>query len=66
MFSSSLPELQTAPALIYNLYCLAKNPEVQEELYQEIQQTLPESGDFNQEILGKLPYLKACVKETFR
>uniref|UniRef100_A0A915LD78 Class II aldolase/adducin N-terminal domain-containing protein n=1 Tax=Romanomermis culicivorax TaxID=13658 RepID=A0A915LD78_ROMCU len=55
----------TAPALIYNLYCLAENPDVQNELNREIIQNV-DREKLSVEILQKMPYLKACVKECFR
>jgi cytochrome P450 len=48
------------------LYNLAKNPDVQEKLYKEIKQVLPNNEPITPEILSKLPYIKAVVKETFR
>ncbi|CAB3404313.1 unnamed protein product [Caenorhabditis bovis] len=53
MFSDGLST--TAPMLIYNLFNLAKNPEIQKELREEIR-----SGN------SKSPFLRACIKETFR
>ncbi|XP_013393784.1 cytochrome P450 10-like [Lingula anatina] len=51
---------------IFALYCLACNPLVQEKLYQELSDVLPGSEEIGAETLQQLPYLKACVKETFR
>lgn len=59
--------LSTVPSsLQYNIYCLAKNPKVQQRLYDEIKQNIPEHGPIKVEDLNKLSYLKAVVKETFR
>ncbi|XP_069693132.1 probable cytochrome P450 CYP44 isoform X2 [Periplaneta americana] len=56
----------TVPALLYNLYCLATNPEVQEKAYQEIQDNLKREDVITYSTIQKLSYLKAVVKETFR
>ncbi|XP_064605304.1 probable cytochrome P450 CYP44 [Liolophura sinensis] len=60
------PQSTTSPMLLFNMYCLAKNPEVQDKLSREIEQTFPGDEPVTVEKLGKMPYLKACVKETFR
>jgi len=57
---------QTVPALLYNLYCLATNPEVQEKAYQEVNIYLKRGEPITHAIINKLSYLKAVVKETFR
>lgn len=56
----------TVPALLYNLYCLATNPEVQDKAYDEIELVLKETDTITADVLNKLPYIKAIVKETFR
>ncbi|XP_077982434.1 cytochrome P450 10-like [Glandiceps talaboti] len=56
----------TSHTIVFNLYLLATNPEVQDKLYEEINSSLPEDNSINAEILQKLPYLKACIKETHR
>lgn len=58
--------LQTAPALIYNLYCLGANEFAQEKLYDEIKANVIGRGALTSDILQNMPYLKACVKEAFR
>lgn len=46
---------------------LAKNPEKQEKLRQEVLQILPQkNSEFNENSLKKLPYLRACIKEALR
>ena len=48
-------------------YCLAKNPEVQEKLIQEVDQVVEASdGKIDQESIREMPYLEACIKETLR
>uniref|UniRef100_A0A0B7AB98 Cytochrome P450 n=1 Tax=Arion vulgaris TaxID=1028688 RepID=A0A0B7AB98_9EUPU len=57
----------TSTATTWCLYNLAKHPDVQEKLYQEIQQAkLENNGTISPEQLSKLPYVKAVVKETLR
>lgn len=56
----------TSNTMQWILYMMAKNPDKQDKLHQEImsvlkQNELPTSG-----ILGNMPYLKACIKETLR
>ncbi|GFU14824.1 cytochrome P450 CYP12A2 [Nephila pilipes] len=49
------------------LYHLAKNPEKQDLLYQEINRMLPSKDrKMTPTIYNELRYLKACVKETLR
>lgn len=57
---------QTVPALLYNLYCLATNPEIQEEAYREIHRYLERDEPITYTTINKLSYLKAVMKETFR
>ncbi|XP_023703476.1 probable cytochrome P450 CYP44 isoform X3 [Cryptotermes secundus] len=56
----------TVPALLYNLYCLATNPEIQEEAYREIHRYLERDEPITYTTINKLSYLKAVMKETFR
>uniref|UniRef100_A0A1A9V037 Cytochrome P450 n=1 Tax=Glossina austeni TaxID=7395 RepID=A0A1A9V037_GLOAU len=49
------------------LLCLAKNPEKQNKLRQEVMQILPEKdSEFEESALQNLPYLRACIKESQR
>ena len=58
-------ELQTASALAFLLYLLAKNESAQGRLVAEVDDVVggrtPSSED-----LQRMPFLKACVKETLR
>lgn len=45
---------------------LAKNPDKQSKLYQEIVSVLKQNELPTSSTLGNMPYLKACVKETLR
>jgi len=66
MFNDGLSK--TAPAFMSGLWLLARWPEQQQKLYQEILAALPdgESQDITPEVLNKLPYVKAVMKETLR
>ena len=57
--------IQTAYQSTYLLFELAKNPEVQERLYQEIQSVVRERPPTAQD-LEAMPYLRGCIKECFR
>ena len=48
------------------LHCMAKNPEAQEKLYEEIQSVLGDRTQPTPEDLTKMPYLKGCMMESFR
>lgn len=48
------------------MYHLARNPEIQEKIYQEVYHILGEDGDVTSGSLAKLSYLKACYKESAR
>ncbi|XP_073228382.1 1,25-dihydroxyvitamin D(3) 24-hydroxylase, mitochondrial-like [Porites lutea] len=56
----------TSSATLWWLYNLARFPEVQENLYQEIQSVLGKDDDVLPSHLAKLRYLKACLKESMR
>src|SRR5690606_34922847 len=49
----------TASTLSYTLFELAKNPDIQERLYQEIQAAKKEDPELSNNTLAKLPYLDA-------
>ncbi|NP_001295932.1 cytochrome P450 CYP12A2 [Musca domestica] len=49
------------------LLCLAKNPEKQKKLREEIMQLLPQKdSEFNEAVFKNMPYLRACIKESLR
>ncbi|KAK3802226.1 hypothetical protein RRG08_004516 [Elysia crispata] len=56
----------TATNLQSFFFELASNPEKQEKLYEEIVAVVGEEGPVTREKLRKMPYVKACLKETFR
>jgi len=64
MFTDGLST--TTPTLLFNLYCLAAWPEVQEKVFKEVQTHLPPETPATPEALNKMPYIKAFVRETFR
>ncbi len=57
---------QTAHALSFALYNLARNREKQEKLATELDHVLPPGHPVTSEAIDQLVYLKACVKESFR
>ncbi|XP_014260065.1 probable cytochrome P450 CYP44 [Cimex lectularius] len=64
LFTDSLTT--TVPALIYNMYCLALNPDKQEKAYKEISRLIKPGEPITNEIINELSYIKAVIKETFR
>ncbi|XP_064401044.1 1,25-dihydroxyvitamin D(3) 24-hydroxylase, mitochondrial-like [Halichondria panicea] len=55
----------TANQSTFLLFELARNPEVQERLHQEIQSVVGERPPTAQD-LEAMPYLRGCIKESFR
>jgi hypothetical protein len=59
--------LQTSFSVANALYYLAKNPDKQQKLFEEIQQYVPDKDQpVTSNILNELRYLKACIKESMR
>ncbi|XP_054258322.1 probable cytochrome P450 6a13 [Macrosteles quadrilineatus] len=56
----------TSSVASFALYELAMNPEIQENLYQEIKTSASNSTDIDFETLQNLPYLDKVLKETLR
>ncbi|GBP13823.1 Probable cytochrome P450 49a1 [Eumeta japonica] len=56
----------TAAAAASTMYMLAKNERAQRRLQTELDQNLPTDGTMNSKVLDKIPYLKACIKESLR
>ncbi|KAH8250038.1 hypothetical protein KR026_004189 [Drosophila bipectinata] len=49
------------------MLCLAKNPEKQEKLREEVMKILPEKdSEFTEASMKNMPYLRACIKESQR
>jgi len=65
---TSLPVLlQTAFSVACALYNLAKNPDKQQILFEEIQRYVPDKDQpVTSGILNEMKYLKACIKESMR
>ncbi|XP_070617442.1 cytochrome P450 3A24-like isoform X2 [Erythrolamprus reginae] len=53
-------------SLSFISYCLATNPDVQEKLYQEINDTFPNQAPPTYDALHQMEYLDMVVNETFR
>ncbi|GMT07793.1 hypothetical protein PENTCL1PPCAC_29967, partial [Pristionchus entomophagus] len=64
LFSDGLST--TAPTLIYTLFVLATNPDCQEKLRDELRSVNPTRSEWTPELLARVPYLRACLKESFR
>ena len=58
--------LQTCPSVIGQIYCIAKNKDKQELLREEVDKYVPKNGNITADMIAKMTYLKACVKEGFR
>lgn len=51
---------------MFVLYCLATNPHAQQRLHQEVTSLGSLETPFTVDVLSKMTYLKACIKETLR
>lgn len=56
----------TAAAAASTMYLLANNKRVQRKLQKELDKNVPQGKILNCKDLDKLPYLKACIKESLR
>jgi len=56
----------TSNTMQWFLYMMSKNQDKQEKLYQEIASLLEKDELPSSKTLAKMPYLKACFKETLR
>lgn len=53
-------------ALNFVCYHLARNPKIQQKLYEEIIGVMDTNNEITIERLSRMPFLKACIKESFR
>jgi hypothetical protein len=65
-FNKEMIILQVGNTLVFVLYLIAKNPRVQERLYEEILQLAPGRCPLTAETLRQATYLQACLMEAFR
>ena len=65
LFTCYLP-IQTANTAAFALYHLSKYPEVQEEARKEVLSVVGRDGYIDDAALQKMPFIKACFKETTR
>ncbi|XP_032242138.1 1,25-dihydroxyvitamin D(3) 24-hydroxylase, mitochondrial [Nematostella vectensis] len=56
----------TATTLQWLLYNIARHPEVQERLHDEITFVTDGCGSLSAKSLGRIPYTRACLKESMR
>ncbi|XP_055920745.1 probable cytochrome P450 49a1 [Eupeodes corollae] len=57
----------TSVAASSTIYQLSKNPDKQELLFEELKSIFPNrEAEINQNVLERMPYLRACIKETLR
>ncbi|XP_028667754.2 1,25-dihydroxyvitamin D(3) 24-hydroxylase, mitochondrial [Erpetoichthys calabaricus] len=56
----------TANSFLWVILNMARNPNVQEKLYKEIQNVLPVKQVPSADDIRRMPYLKACLKESMR
>ncbi|XP_067047710.1 cytochrome P450 27C1-like isoform X2 [Acropora muricata] len=56
----------TATTLLWMMYHLGSYPDVQDQLYQEFERVVGKDGSITSNNIGKLSFLKACLKESMR
>ncbi|XP_011185299.2 probable cytochrome P450 12e1, mitochondrial [Zeugodacus cucurbitae] len=57
----------TSSTLVGILFCIAKNPDKQQKLFEELKNILPNKDSrLTTENMQNLPYLRACIKEGMR
>lgn len=58
--------LQTSNTILWILYSLARNPNVQKQLHEEVSSGLKPGERATLENLQKMPLLRGCIKESLR
>ncbi|KAF1382849.1 hypothetical protein PFLUV_G00148080 [Perca fluviatilis] len=56
----------TSNTISWALYLMAQEPEIQEQLYQEVISVCPGDKVPNNDDIAQMPYLKAVIRETLR
>ncbi|CAG9833186.1 unnamed protein product [Diabrotica balteata] len=56
----------TSSAISFTLYELAKQPDIQEKLREEIKSVVKKHGDLSYEAVHDMPFLEMCLLETLR
>lgn len=58
---------QTSVAVASTIYQISKNPDKQQQLFEELRSIMPtKSSVIDTATLERMPYLRACIKETLR
>lgn len=65
-FKDFLFLLQLGNTLVFLLYLVAKHPDVQEKIYEEVSQLAPAGMPITAEHLHNATYLHACISEAHR
>ncbi|XP_060084495.1 probable cytochrome P450 49a1 isoform X2 [Ylistrum balloti] len=56
----------TANSMTFLLFYLAKHQDKQERLFKDLCEHVLKRGEIQEDTINKIPYLKACLKESFR
>lgn len=64
--TTRFPLFQTSNTMSWSLYQLAQNPDIQDQLYQEVISVCPGNKLPDSDDIAQMPYLKAVIRETLR